>query len=413
MSQPVQAAPESVRRADSYQWVILATTTMVLAVTVLSNAIIGPLAPFLREALQIDRREVGLLTSASFLGIVLMAAPMGNLTDRVGVRRTLLIGPPGIVLFLLLLGRVTDFTQAMVVSLFGGMIYAASQPALGKAIVVWFPLRSRARAMAVKQIGIPIAGLVAAYAIPYLGSRFDWHLALTSLGLAVLVIAFVPYFVYREAPRGEQSPAPAGNWRAQWRFVLTNRDLWFLHFQGMGATIVNNSVRTYLLLFLTEAASFSVVAAGFYLGLVQWAAIAGQLGWGVVSDRLFGGHRKIPLFLTGAISAVAVLALDRVGTGGSAWSLAPVVILIGLSAHSWSGLHATMIAEMAGKELAATATGIGNSVSVVGTVLGPPLFGALADWTGSYALSWAFLAICSSGSALFSLLVREERRRAT
>jgi|GEM_PF-4010199 len=49
------------------------------------------------------------------------------------------------------------------------------------------------------------------------------------------------------------------------------------------------------------------------LALTQAGAMVGRVGWGIVSDRLFGGRRKIVLILIGLLSATSIMALGFLG----------------------------------------------------------------------------------------------------
>src|SRR5687768_544034 len=71
------------------RWPILALVTVAHALGALSVLSVAPLAPFLLEALELSRAQVGLLLPAVYLGGVVMSLPAGWLTDRLGVRLTL------------------------------------------------------------------------------------------------------------------------------------------------------------------------------------------------------------------------------------------------------------------------------------------------------------------------------------
>lgn len=55
-------------------------------------------------------------------------------------------------------------------------------------------------------------------------------------------------------------------------------------------------------------------------------------------------------------------------------------------------VHPTLVAELAGRESAATAVGLCLAVASLGVIAGAPLVGAVADWLGTYGPGWVGLA---------------------
>jgi cyanate permease len=67
-----------------------------------------------------------------------------------------------------------------------------------------------------------------------------------------------------------------------------------------------------------------------------------------------------------------------------------------------------LIGELGGKARAGTALGTMVTVNAAAATLGPPLFGYLADRTGSYSTSWlALAATLFLGVMLLSLFLKE------
>ena len=46
------------------------------------------------------------------------------------------------------------------------------------------------------------------------------------------------------------------------------------------------------------------------------------------------------------------------------------------------------VAELAGRDRAGAAAGLSHIASALGGLIGPPLFGLMVDWSGSYALGF-------------------------
>jgi ACS family hexuronate transporter-like MFS transporter len=203
---------------------------------------------------------------------------------------------------------------------------------------------------------------------------------------------------------------PAAGDRPRLGAVLTSRPIWLVSL----ATFLFSSVQvawiSYLPLYLGEVAGLSAVAAGAVLAQAQVAGTVGRVGFGVISDRVFGGQRLVVLLLAGAATATLCLATARLGAATSPAVLSLVAIAFGFTGIGWNGVHHTLLAEMAGRELAATAVGLCLAVSSVGVIVGAPLFGLAADRLRVYDWGWYGLGIAMVVALGLLAGVREPRR---
>ncbi len=148
--------------------------------------------------------------------------------------------------------------------------------------------------------------------------------------------------------------------------------------------------------------------AGVYLAVAQICAGGGRIAWGLVSDHLFGGERKIVLVIIGIITTVTTLAMSALTVTTPGWMLWATVGLIGLSVLGRHGVSMIFVAELGGKALAGTAAGVFATIAYLGIIVGPPVFGYIVDKTGSYSLAWVVFAIASALATGILLLVRTE-----
>jgi MFS family permease len=136
--------------------------------------------------------------------------------------------------------------------------------------------------------------------------------------------------------------------------------------------------------------------------------IVGRVVWGTVSDHALSRGRK-PLLLvlnaTGLVAALALLATPR---------SAPIEVFVALAALGgfaligYQGLWITMIAEVAGPERVGAATGFAITFVSGAIAASPPLYGLVADITGSYRAIWAVLAGVLVVAFVPAALVHEE-----
>ena len=126
------------------------------------------------------------------------------------------------------------------------------------------------------------------------------------------------------------------------------RDLWLVS----GATFVFAAMQTvwmaFLVLYLEAVVGLSLLAASRYLALAQAGGMVGRIVFGLVSDRVLGGSRRVPLVIAGAGSAACSVAIAFTGPGASPFWLAPLVLAFGFVGIGWNGVQHTLMAELAG-----------------------------------------------------------------
>ena len=394
--------------ALSYRWMILSVLTVTQIGASIAALSFGPLAPFLQETLNMTRAQVGLCTSSLYLGCSLVAIPSGRLADRIGVRLVLFIGPAMMALFFLAISRTTSHLMLWGLVLFAGIGYGVINPSTTKAIIYWFPVKGRATAFGVKQSGVTAGAAIAAVMIPALCLSLGMRTAILLMGIIVMVLSVICYILNRDFP---ESTDPAdGKIRNQRgiRHVITNRNIILLSLANLLYSSLQLSLSTYLVLYLKEKILIPVVMAGVYLAVAQICAGGGRVIWGVVSDRLFGGERKIVLVIIGIITTVTTLVMAVLTVTTPGWILWAAVGLIGLSVLGRHGVSMIFVAELGGKDLAGTAAGVLATIAYLGIIIGPPVFGYIVDRTGSYSLAWFVFAIASALATGILLLIRTD-----
>jgi len=406
--------PGSTERMDqanvSYRWYILLILTVTQIGASLAALSFGPLAPFLQDSFQISRAQVGLLTSSLYFGSILVSIPTGRLADRLGVRRLLLIGPAAMAVFFFAFSRADAYQTAWILALLAGMGYGVINPATAKAIMCWFSAKGRATAIGIKQSGVTIGAAIAAALLPTLALALTWRTSLFIAGAAVLGSAMLCYLFYREFPGAALSGNGTRKADGGLIKVITNRNIILFSLVDCVWSSIQMSVSTYLVLYIKETLFYSVVLAGAYLAIAQMSAGLGRVFWGVISDHLFQSRRKIVLLIIGVITTMTTLSMTVLTKNTPGWLLFVIVVFIGLSVLGRHGVLITFVAELAGKELAGTAMGVSITITYIGIIIGPPLFGHIADITRSYGLSWLVFGIASALATATLLMVQEKRK---
>jgi sugar phosphate permease len=398
---------------DPGRWTMLALISVPHVIGATAQYGINTLAPFYTDELDLSRAQVGLFFSAFYLAMTLSSAGAGWLADRLGVGKTTLQGHLYVGLCTVLASLAPSFIWAWVSFFVAGLGYSFLNPASSKGVMGWFPRDERATAMGIKQTGVPAGGVVTAMLAPQLVLIMGWRGALASLGLINVLFAFVFSSLWREPPApvlsGERPSAapPDPDQTLNIRAFLPISCGTAIYLVGQMVLI------TYVPLFLKDAMGFSSYWASQALAVTQGGAVIGRVGWGVASDRLFGGRRKVVLILIGTLSALLIGALSAMPADAPYQALLPVLFLAGVCLVGYQGVSYALIGEIAGKARTGSALGIMIAVNSLCATLGTPIFGYIVDRTGSYATAWQTLAaLLAVGIIGLATMLREPDRKA-
>lgn len=374
----------------SNRWAILA---LIMAAQTMAN--VGPLgipaiAPLIRDDLGLTAAQAGSFLSAYYVGASLMSLPAGWMGDRWGVLGTMVAGQAVIALGLLASASSPTFTLLILIMVVAGGGYGMLNPTTAKAAMTWFPRGQRATAVGLKQVGLPLGGALGALLLPLLGVARSWRAAIAVSASAIALLALCTWLLYRDPPRS-QLEAPARGAGAL-RDVLRNRDLWLLSVATLIFAGVQTAFLSFLVLYLRDVLGLPLLAAGRYLVGAQVLGMTGRVVFGLLSDRLFGGRRRIVLILAALGSGACALLMSTTGPGISPWLLAPLTFAFGFFGVGWNGVQHTLMAELVGPRAAGTAVGLGLAVSSAGVTLCGPLFGLAVERTGGYTAPWFGLA---------------------
>jgi MFS transporter, ACS family, hexuronate transporter len=381
---------ESAKR-DRFRWAILALISASHVIGAAAQYGINTLAPFYKDELGLSRAQVGLFFSAFYLAMTGASFGTGWLADRLGVRKTSLQGHLILGLCTLAAALAPSFTWAFASFFLAGLGYSFLNPASTKGVMSWFHRDERATAMGIKQTGVPAGGVVTAMLAPALVLLIGWRGALAALGMINFLFGFLFWFFWRD-PVGDSlkhdSPERAANDAA------APLNIWSLLPVSCGTAIYlvgQMALITYTPLYLKDAMGFSPYWASQALALTQAGGMVGRIGWGVASDRLFGGRRKIVLVVIGVSSALTILALSLMKPESPIYLLLPLLFLAGVCLVGYQGVSYALIGEIAGKARTGAGLGLMITINAGCATLGTPIFGYIVDRTGSYAVAWQVL----------------------
>jgi ACS family hexuronate transporter-like MFS transporter len=393
-----------------YRWVILGVLWISFIVVFLARLSVGPLGPFLKAEFQITSAQLGLVLSAASFGYLASQLPIGVFADRVGARWPIAVGEFIAGFSMLAIFLVPSYTSLLTLMFLTGVGCGFIAPCTTQGVMVWFPKNERATVMGFKQTAVNVGGMIGAATLPAVALAFGWRYGFFLLGWLAIAVGIASAALYREpssVPGDMPRNAPADP--LPLREVLRNRQIWLV---GLGAFCLNwieLSMIGHVVLYL-QTLHFPVVAAGGVLAMAEGAGALARPISGFMSDRIFGGRRN-PIFLVFAVTATLMCLVLGVAGPHLGWMLYPVLFFLGIGGVGFGGVFLTLLAEFGGPRGAAKAAALGSTVSMFGSILGPPAFGHIADVTGSYQIAWLSLAAVGGLGITALLFVRESERK--
>ncbi len=366
---------------------------------------VSPLTPFIQADLALTRAQVGVLVAALFLGSGLVSFPVGRMVDRYGPHLFIMGGMLVLGTLMVATSLVQSFPTMLALIALAGTGQGLANPALTAAVSLWTPPASRGTAMGIKHSGVPLGAALSAAILPTIALTTTWRLALMVTGLVIVVWGLITAWLLRccvPQPRPHSSkPGLKHTLRAHvWR-----KDIFLVMGSQLCLLIAQFGFVAYFVLYLTEKLSFTPVGAGWCLSLAQGSGWLGRIAWGVVSDSILGGNRRITLEIVALLTAAVTFLISTLSIRTPAWMVMCLAVGFGLSGLSWAPTFLNCVTELAGPDMAGTALGMGLGLGYVVITGGPPLLGYLVDWSGSYRLAWQLGAVCAlAGFALLVLI---------
>ncbi|HVS39581.1 MAG TPA: MFS transporter [Gemmataceae bacterium] len=325
-----------------------------------------------------------LMMAVPLLGGSILRLVLGLMTDRIGARRTGLIGM-SLTALPLLLGWLwaTSLPQMLLVGLMlgvAGASFAAALPLASR----WYPPERQGLAMGIAGAGNSGTALATFFG-PMLAKAIGWH-AVFALALAPLALTFLVFFLLAKDSPNQPPPKPLIDYGR----VFGQADTWwfclfysmtFGGFVGLSSFLNAFFANQY---FPADPKTGAVYAGWFTTLCVISGSFLRPVG-GHLADR-FGGVRMLLglyLFAGAALAGMAFLP----PLAGAIALLFAVMGLLGMG----NGAVFQLVPLRFRKEVGVM-TGVVGAAGGLGGFLLPNVLGGMKRLTGSYGIGFAVIA---------------------
>lgn len=380
-------------RPSTGTWTALAVTLAVQALVSMAVLTVPAMAPAMAQSLGVSPTLIGAYVAVVYIGAMLASLLGGPLVMRWGAIRVSQLGLVVCAAGLALLAAAPGLASALVGAWLIGLGYGPITPASSHLLAKSTPPDRRSLVFSIKQAGVPLGGVMAGALVPGLLIVGGTDAALLAVAAGNLLCAVIAQPIRAELDADRQPGHSLGfaNLAGPVRLVTSHAELAQLASFSFVFSVVQMCLAAYLVTYLHSALGYSLVVAGAMLSASQVGGVVGRILWGYIADRWLGSRRMLAvLALLMALCCGATAALQA----GTPVALVLVLMAVfGASGTGWNGVYLAEIARLAPPGQASAATGGALSVTFLGVVLGPVLFGTLSGMFDSYRAGYLVLAL--------------------
>ena len=403
----MKIAPASPPSASTAAIALFATLS-IQVFTALTGAAIAVLAPEIARDFSVPAKLVGVFVGLLYVGSMTASLASGHFIARSGAIRVsqvcVALCAAGIALVALLPSSAV--AMLAIAPLIIGLGYGAVTPASSELLARTAPPERLALTFSIKQTGVPGGAALAGAVLPPLALAVGWRPALLLVGVCGVVIAVLAQSTRRRLDIvGTDRPFSLAALTAPLRIVLRHHQLAELSIVGFIYAAMQMCLMSFLVVYLTEALDYPLIAAGLALTSANVGGVAGRIVWGAMAD-----HWIAPRRLLGFIGIATGASAFAAASFNAAWphaALLAVAAFFGATAIGWNGVQLSQVARHAPPGQAGSITGASGFITFAGVVSGPPLFALLAAVTDGYRTGFiAFGALCLLCGAALLLRAR-------
>ncbi|HDR7279516.1 TPA: MFS transporter [Bacillus paranthracis] len=386
---------------STYKWVMLIIATIAQTTATLITYGIGVFALFWKEEYALTNTESGLLVSVLNVGPLFCMLFVGRLLDQYNEKILISISSFLLGSSLLLTNIVNGFNGLLFVLLLIGMFYSVSQPGGSKVILKWFRKENRGLAMGIRQAGIPIGGALAGVLIPFLTIQYNMTYAINSIACICIIGGLLFFIFYKESYVEEE--ARKGHIKISFwmelKVVICKKELYPIYITGICMISLQMVLVGHFMKFLAGEQSITSIVAGTVFSVMFFSGMIGRIALATISDVLYKGNRRIPLFIAvcASIGLILLLVMNiHTITSGILYS---VSALLGFFSIGWFSLFIAEVAELASEEFVGITVSVALTINQIAIIIAPVLFGYIVDEKG-YTYAWLCIVVLLSISAV-------------
>ena len=350
----------------------------------MSNSLLNPLLPFIRDAFGLNYSQSGLLVSAFAMSLGFSNAPIGYLADRFGARLVVVVGLILTAIISVVVGMAGSYWQLLAFLIVMGLIHGSYHAPASALMARVFPPSERGSAIGLHITGGHLAFFVAPALAGWLVTRTGtWTTPYLWFAWAPILTAI---WIWKLVPADGGHRSDSTDRLAVFRELGTVvRTVGPLVSASMVFQVAQAALVAFMTLYLVDVRGIEPAWAAVLFGLPQLIGLLGAPAAGFLSDRI--GRR-----------AVILLAMGLMGPSFFLLTLVPnelvmlPLIVLGISAAMRQTPTEVLVMDTAPEHRRATALGAYHMLTQQSGGIAAPALGVLA---GAIGIGPAFTGLCA------------------
>ncbi|MHA2118822.1 MAG: MFS transporter [Candidatus Thorarchaeota archaeon] len=379
------------KKTGMYQVWMLAISLSILQI---GFGIVTPIFPFYIVELGVGATELGVLAASFALTRILLAGPLGGLSDRVGRKRVLLVALAGFAVSNLIYAYADSIIVMIIARSLEGGISAGFYPAANAFVSDMTTPENRGSAMGYlsmgNMVGFVVGPSLGGILAEYLGIRLPFVIAAAASLVTLVILNLIVH-----EPERQTSLSELEKRRIPVREVFSKNAK---AYSALGITMFANMFAIGILevAFMLDAVqryAFSPLQIGVFFGVLGVIVIIGNIAFGKMSDRL---GRKW-LITSGSLVAALSLYFFMIASGVVEFYLAGAILGVAISMRGPT--IQAMIADLSDARAYGSVMGTFGAISNSAYVVGPILGGVMFDTSGDSISALGLTVMVSVASA--------------
>ena len=292
------------------RWYVVLVFGLVYALNIADRYVVSTVLEPIRVEFRLSDSGVGWLTGVSLaLFYITVGIPISQLADRSNRRNIVVVAMLLWSMMTAVLGLTQNFWQFLLARIGVGVGEAGGTPPSTSIIADYFPRESRAFALTVYALGLPLGAWLGSNVAGRIVDHYhSWRAAFIALGIPGVVFGFIILLTVREPKRGRfealaASTEPRATLGDTLRHLWSCRSAWHINAAGTVICLWGWGLMYWTQTFLERAYGLTTAEAGARLGTIYlWAGIAATLATGaILAIPAMRDPRRIARFLAAVV----------------------------------------------------------------------------------------------------------------
>ena len=286
-----------------------------------------------------------------------------------------------------------------------GLAYGATAPSSTHLLVPRTPRAHMNMVLSLRQIGVPLGGMIAGLLMPPLTLLMGWQMTLLHqvVPALTLLIALEALRARWDAPDAS-GPTRAAGFLEPLRLLKASGPLRRLTFASFVYAGLQLCFIVFMTTQLTTVAGFDLISAGQALAVYQLSGVVTRPIWGWLADHVLAARWL--LALQGAVMCVAAILAGQFNPDWPRYLVLLVCSFGGATASGFTGIAYAEYARIGGSKRT-EATGLGSAFMFAGVMVLPLLMSATVIKSGGYAPAYTAIGVLALLAGVLLALQRE------